>query len=42
LTAKAMKEQLGEDGFKTWSIIKKAKSMVGVSQAKLPFDLTIE
>ncbi|HVV04354.1 MAG TPA: S49 family peptidase, partial [Puia sp.] len=42
LSAKAMKEQLGEDGYKTWSIIKKAKSMVGVSQAKLPFDLTIE
>jgi protease-4 len=42
MSAKAMKDQLGEDGYKTWSIIKKAKSMVGVSQAKLPFDLTIE
>ena len=42
MSSKAMQEQLGEDGYKTWSIIKKAKSMVGVSQAKLPFDLTIE
>ncbi|HEY4209430.1 MAG TPA: signal peptide peptidase SppA [Puia sp.] len=42
LSAKAVKEEIGEDGFKTWSIIKKAKSMAGVSQAKLPFDLTIE
>jgi len=42
MNSKAMQEQLGEDGYKTWSIIKKAKSMVGVSQAKLPFDLTIE
>jgi len=42
MSTKAIKEQLGEDGYKTWSIIKKAKSMVGVSQAKLPFDLTIE
>jgi protease-4 len=42
MSAKAIKEQLGEDGYRTWSIIKKAKSMVGASQAKLPFDLTIE
>jgi protease-4 len=42
VSTKAMKEQLGDDGYKTWSIIKKAKSMVGVSQAKLPFELTIE
>jgi len=42
MSAKAMKEQLGEDGYKTWNTIKRVKALVGVSQAKLPFDLTIE
>jgi protease-4 len=42
MSAKAMKDQLGEDGYRTWNTIKKVKALVGVSQAKLPFDLTIE
>ncbi len=42
VSMKAMKEQLGEDGFKTYSTIKKMKSLVGTVQAKLPFDFTIE
>ena len=39
---KAIKEELGEDGYKTYSTIKKVKSMVGITQAKLPFDFVIE
>jgi protease-4 len=42
MSAKAMKDQLGEDGYKTWITIKKLKASVGIGQAKLPFDLTIE
>jgi protease-4 len=42
MSAKAIKDQLGEDGYRTWNTIKKVKTLVGVSQAKLPFDLTIE
>jgi protease IV len=39
---KVMKEEMGEDGFRTYMIIKKVKSMVGVTQTRLPFDLVIE
>jgi protease-4 len=42
MSAKAMKDQLGEEGYKTWSTIKKLKASVGIGQAKLPFDLSIE
>ena len=42
MSAKAIKDQLGEDGYRTWNTIKKVKALVGVSQAKLPFDLSIE
>jgi len=42
MSAKAIKDQLGEEGYKTWNTIKRLKALVGVSQAKLPFDLTIE
>ncbi|MBN9380077.1 MAG: signal peptide peptidase SppA [Chitinophagaceae bacterium] len=42
MSVKAMKDELGEDGYKTWNTIKKVKALVGISQAKLPFDLTIE
>jgi protease IV len=38
----AMKEELGEDGFKTYSTLKRMKSLVGITQARLPFDLSIE
>jgi protease IV len=38
----AMKEELGEDGYRTYMTIKKVKAMVGTSQTRLPFDLTIE
>ncbi len=39
---KAMKEEIGEDGIRTYTTIKKLKSMVGITQAKLPFDFVIE
>jgi len=38
----AVKEELGEEGFKTYLTIKKVKAMVGVTQARLPFDLSVE
>jgi protease IV len=39
---KAMKEEMGEDGFRTYMTLKKVKSMVGSTQTRLPFDLVIE
>jgi len=39
---KAIKEELGEDGFKTYKTIKTLKSMVGSAQARLPVDISIE
>lgn len=38
----AVKEEIGEDGYRTWVTLKKVKSMIGVSETRLPFDLTIE
>lgn len=38
----AVKEELGEDGYRTWITLKKVKSMIGVTETRLPFDLTIE
>ncbi len=42
VSMKAMKDELGEDGYRTYMTIKKIRASVGVSQAKWPFDLTIE
>jgi protease-4 len=38
----AIKEELGADGIKMYNTFKRAKAMIGVSQARLPFDFTIE
>jgi protease IV len=38
----AVKEELGEEGFRTWNTLKKVKTMIGTMQTRLPFDLTIE
>jgi protease-4 len=38
----ALKAELGEDGMKTYQTIKRVKQMLGVTQARLPFDFTIE
>lgn len=38
----AVKEEIGEDGYRTFVTLKKVKSMIGVTETRLPFDLTIE
>ena len=38
----AVKEELGEDGYRTWITLKKIKSMMGVTETRLPFDLNID
>jgi protease IV len=40
--AKAIKEELGAEGFKTYQSIKRAKQLVGVTQARLPFEFSIQ
>jgi protease IV len=42
VSVKSMKDELGEDGYRTYQTIKKVKSMVGKTQTRLPFDLVIE
>jgi protease-4 len=42
VSIKAIKEELGEDGYRTYNSLKKVKEMVGKTQARLPFDFTIE
>jgi protease-4 len=37
-----IREELGEEGMKTYNSLRRAKEMVGVKQARLPFDFTIE
>ncbi|MDF2189947.1 signal peptide peptidase SppA [Paraflavitalea sp. CAU 1676] len=38
----AIREELGAEGMKTYNTLKRAKAMVGVSQARLPFDFSID
>ena len=38
----AVREEIGEEGYRTWVTLKKVKSMIGVTETRLPFDLTIE
>jgi protease-4 len=38
----AVKEEVGEEGYRTWVTLKKIKGMVGITETRLPFDLTIE
>jgi protease-4 len=38
----AIKEELGEDGIKTYNTLKRAKQMIGIPQARMPFDFSIE
>ena len=42
VSMKSMKDELGEDGYRTFQTIKKVKSMVGKTETRLPFDLVIE
>lgn len=38
----AVREEIGEEGYRTWITLKKVKSMIGVTETRLPFDLTID
>ncbi len=38
----AVKDELGEDGYRTYNTLKKVKAMAGIPQARIPFDLSIE
>ena len=38
----ALQSELGEDGMKTYQTLKRVKQMVGVTQARIPFEMTIE
>jgi protease-4 len=42
VSVKAMKEEMGEEGFRTYNAIKQVKALVGTTQTRLPFDFTIE
>jgi protease-4 len=39
---KAVKEEIGEEGYRTYTLLKKVKAMVGITETRLPFDLVIE
>jgi protease-4 len=41
-TQSALQKELGEDGMKTFQAMKRVKAMIGITQARLPFDFTIE
>ena len=41
-SVQAVKSEIGEEGYRTYTILKKVKSMIGVTETRLPFDLTIE
>lgn len=38
----AVKEEIGEEGYRTYIQLKRVRSMIGISETKLPFDLDIE
>ncbi|AXY75261.1 signal peptide peptidase SppA [Paraflavitalea soli] len=40
--SRAIREEIGQEGMKTYNTLKRAKALVGISQARLPFDFTIE
>jgi protease-4 len=42
VSTKAIKEELGDEEYKTFMAAKKVKSFVGIPQARLPFDFSIE
>ncbi len=37
----AIREEIGQEGMKTYNTLKRARALMGVSQARLPFDFTI-
>ncbi|HEY4291093.1 MAG TPA: signal peptide peptidase SppA [Puia sp.] len=42
ISMKAMKEEIGEEGYRTYIMLKKVKGMVGNTETRLPFDLDIQ
>ena len=38
----AVKEEVGEEGYRAWLTLKKIKGITGITETRLPFDLTIE
>lgn len=40
--AAAIRSELGEDGYRVYQAIKKTKGMMGVAQARMPFEMIIE
>jgi protease-4 len=42
VSIQAIKDELGEDGYRTYNSLQKVKEMVGKAQARLPFDFIIE
>jgi protease IV len=41
-TQSAIQKELGEEGMKTYQTMKRVKNMMGVTQARIPFEMTIE
>lgn len=39
---KAIEKELGSDGLKTYSTLKRVKQLLGITQTRIPFDLVIE
>ena len=37
-----VKNELGEEGYKTYSAIRNIKQFIGVMQARMPFEIIIE
>jgi protease-4 len=42
MQVRTMKEQLGEEGYKAYNAIQKVRAMDGITQARMPFDLSVE
>jgi protease-4 len=38
----AVRQEVGEENYRSWMTLKKLQRMIGVAETKLPFDLTIE
>ena len=41
-TQSAIQKELGDEGMKTWQTMKRVKQMMGVTQARIPFEMSIE
>jgi protease-4 len=41
-TQSAIQKELGDEGMKTWQTMKRVKQMMGVTQARLPFEMSIQ